>query len=295
MKRETLRNELAALMSLRGLSQSQVATQIDKSTAVVNQYLKGSYRGDNESVDTAVKQLLERYATKNREVKLDYVETKSAQDINNMLAIAHAVGEMKVLIGEAGLGKTMAVKEYTKNHSDVILIEVEPTFNAKVLLSELCDTLGLPTARNTHDMMRAVGKRLKNSGRLVIVDEAELLPYKALEILRRLHDFAKVGIVLAGMPRLRANLRGKRGEYKQLYSRINYCHDLHQSLPDDDIALMATAFMGTDVYNAVLISHAEGSARRLSNLVKGVRRYADGTGKPITVEMIKQYAKQMIN
>ncbi|CRL44634.1 hypothetical protein SGGMMB4_01839 [Sodalis glossinidius str. 'morsitans'] len=53
---------------------------------------------------------------------------------------------------------------------------------------------------------------------LVLVDEAELLPYRALEVLRRIHDSFGVAIVLAGMPRLLLNLKGSRGEYAQLYS-----------------------------------------------------------------------------
>lgn len=290
-----LAEQLAELMAVKGLSQTQVASQIGKSPSVISQYLKGIYGGDTTAVDTAVEQLIERYAAKNREIKMGYVQTETAANIGNLMAVTHATGDVQLIIGEAGLGKTMSVKEYAKNHSDVILIEVEPTFNAKVLLSALCDKLGLPAARNTHDMMLSVCKKLNDSGRLLIVDEAELLAHKPLEILRRLHDLTGIGIVLAGMPRLRANLRGKRGEFKQLYSRIGFCFDLGQALSDADIAVLAHAAMGTDDYTPVLTKTAGGNARRLSKLIKGVQRYADVSGKPISEAMIKQFAERLIN
>lgn len=290
-----LAEQLADLMTVKGLSQAQIASQIDKSPAVISQYLKGTYRGDNQAINKLVEQLLARYASKSREVKMGYVETETAVNINNLIAVTHATGDIQLVIGEAGLGKTMAVKEYAKTHADVILIEVEPTFNAKVLLSALCDKLGLQPARNTHDMMTAVCKKLGNSGRLLIVDEAELLAHKPLEILRRLHDLTGIGIVLAGMPRLRANLRGKRGEFKQLYSRIGFCFDLGQALSDTDISALANAAMGTDEHNPVLIKTAGGNARRLSKLVRGIQRYAEASGKPICEAMIKQFAERLIN
>lgn len=63
-------------------------------------------------------------------------------------------------------------------------------------------------------------RELRDSGRLLMVDEAELLLYRALEVLRRLHDKAGIGIVLAGMPRLLINLKGRRGEFAQLLPAV---------------------------------------------------------------------------
>jgi DNA transposition AAA+ family ATPase len=62
--------------------------------------------------------------------------------------------------------------------------------------------------------------KLKSSGRLNIIDEAEPLPYKSLELLRRIYDKAQVGILLVGMPRLIMNLKGEKRQYAQLYSRV---------------------------------------------------------------------------
>lgn len=49
-------------------------------------------------------------------------------------------------------------------------------------------------------MFSDIVDKLKSSGRLIIIDEAEHLPYKSLELVRRIYDKANVGILLVGMP-----------------------------------------------------------------------------------------------
>ncbi|PID65854.1 MAG: hypothetical protein CR975_05630 [Gammaproteobacteria bacterium] len=289
-----LKQQLSEFMAASGMNQTQIATQIGKSPAVVSQYLKGHYRGDNSKLERQLKQLMERYQQKRKNIKLGFVETQTARRIMRLVSMAHEDCEIQLVIGEAGLGKTVTLKEYANDHADVIFIEVEPTFNAKVLLATLCDKLGLGPSRTNHEMFEAVRAKLNNSGRLLIIDEAELLQHKPLEILRRLHDLAGIGVVLAGMPRLRANLRGKRGEFKQLYSRVAFALDLGQRLSDDDLGLMAASALGTDDHNACLIDACDGNARRLAKLVRGIKRYADDSGEPISDKMIEQFSEMLI-
>ena len=82
-----------------------------------------------------------------------------------------------------------------------MLIEVDPGYTAKVLLEDLCGKLSVNVRGNLHELLEAVINKLQDSGRLIIIDEAELLPYRALEVIRRIHDKTGIGIVLAGMPR----------------------------------------------------------------------------------------------
>ncbi|EAZ1917991.1 ATPase, partial [Salmonella enterica] len=110
----------------------------------------------------------------------------------------------------------------------------------RTLLEELCRQLGVKVRGNIHELIDACVRELRDSGRLLMVDEAELLPYRALEVLRRLHDKAGIGIVLAGMPRLLINLKGRRGEFAQLYSRVALALNLGDTLTRDDFQQIAT-------------------------------------------------------
>lgn len=291
MSKEILQNHMKQL----GLSQAKIATMLGVSPALISQYLKGIYTGDVASIDKKVREMLGRAKDKAKDVKVDFVATTTAKDILDVCAMAHAMKDINLVIGEAGLGKTMALKQYAKTVENVVLIETDPTFSPKVLLVELCNKLGIVPSRNNHDNTTAIIEKLAGSERLLIIDEAELLNYKCLEIVRRIHDKSGVGVILAGMPRLRANLRGKRGEYKQLYSRVGFVCDLHDKLPDGDVALLSQAYIGTTEFNDVLIKASYGNARRLNKLLRGANRLALLNKMPINGKLIEKTCQMLID
>lgn len=278
-----------------GISQSKIAPLVGVSTATISQYLKGEYKGDVQAVDKKVAEMLERQAEKAKDVKSDFVETATAKNIFEVCGMAHAMADINLVIGEAGLGKTVTLKQYAKTVDNVILVEVEPTYSPKVLLVELCNKLGIVPSRSNHDNVTNIVEKLRGSDKLLIVDEAELLAYKSLEIIRRIHDMAKIGVVLAGMPRLRANLRGKKGEYKQLYSRIGFVGDLSDRLPEEDIGLLSQATIGTSDFNDKLYKACHGNARRLNKLLRGINRMAQINKRPINEAMINKMTQMLID
>ncbi|MEB3460510.1 transcriptional regulator, partial [Pasteurella multocida] len=130
---------------------------------------------------------------------------------------------------------------------------------------------------------------------LIIVDEAELLSTKSLEYIRRIHDLTKCGVVLAGMPRLIVNLKGKYGELAQLYSRVGVCCDLGNALTSEDVALLAEKGLGTDEFNELLFKVSKGNARRLNKLMRGAVRIAEMNKRTLDEALINRYAEMLIN
>lgn len=278
-----------------GLSQAKIATLLGVSPAVISQYLKDEYKGDVASIDKKVEQMLSRAKDKATDIKADFVSTDTAQKILEVCSMAHTMNDINLVIGEAGLGKTMAIKHYAQTVENVVLIETEPTFSPKVLLVELCNKLGIPPSKSNHDNIANIIEKLNGSDRLIIIDEAELLSYKCLEVIRRIHDKSGVGVVLAGMPRLRANLRGKRGEYKQLYSRIGFVCDLADRLPDDDIGELVLGVLGDNECNDSFVKASNGNARRLSKIIRGVNRIAKMNNKPVSAKMVQRISEMLID
>ena len=76
--------ELKAFAEAQGLTQGQLAAKLGVSTATVNQYLQGKYKGDTAALDAKAVQLMARSREKAKEVKQAFVETTSAK---NMLEI----------------------------------------------------------------------------------------------------------------------------------------------------------------------------------------------------------------
>lgn len=290
-----MKEQLQAYMQQQGMTQKQVANAIGKSITVVNQYLKGIYAGKTEEVDEAVARLLGRAKDKvvERKFNSEFVHTYAAERCLDAVAIAHIESEISVVTGAAGLGKTQALKHYVAQNPETLLIEVEPSCSPKVLLKTLCQQLGLNDVGLNHELFNRICGKL-SEGRLIIVDEAELLSTKSLEYIRRIHDLTHCGVVLAGMPRLIANLKGKYGELAQLYSRVGIACDLGNALSEQDIALLAEKGLGTNQFNDALFKASHGNARRLNKLMRGAIRVAEMHKRPIDEALINRYANMLI-
>ncbi|EAR9487052.1 AAA family ATPase [Salmonella enterica] len=292
--------QLKDVMERRGYSQSQVARAIGRSGAVVNQFLQGKYTGDISDIQERITSFInrEQEKEKNRRIQAHFVTTDMAAKGLEVLAYAHQECEICVLYGAAGLGKTMLLGEYAARNKDALFIEADPGYTARTLLEELCRLLGVKMRGNIHELIDACVRELRGSGRLLMVDEAELLPYRALEVLRRLHDKAGIGVVLAGMPRLLINLKGRRGEFAQLYSRVALALNLGDALSRDDFNQIAVDMMPeaseADIGDA-LYTRSLGNARRLFKLARGVYRICDISQVPVSVGAIDKFAEMLIH
>ncbi|EAB6033854.1 AAA family ATPase [Salmonella enterica] len=292
--------QLKDVMDAHGYSQGQVARAIGRSSATMNQYLQGKYNGDIADMEERIGHFLRRVREKQNALRIDerFVSTPTASKGLEVLSYAHLESEICVLFGAAGLGKTMILKEYARRDSNVIFIEADPGFTARTLLEELCSRLRLSKNGNIHALIEVCVEKLKDSGRLLVIDEAELLPYRALEVIRRLHDKAGIGVVLAGMPRLIVNLKGKRGEYAQLYSRVALALDLGNALARQDFDQIALDLMPEAEDQKVsdaLYEQSKGNARRLFKMARGVYRMCDISKKDVTVTAIEKFSEMLIH
>lgn len=289
--------QLKAFMADNRIQQKQMSQMLGVSVATVSLYLRGEYNGDVSEIDRKVDEMLERQKAKVVEAKYnaEFVPTLAAKQGMEVMRFAHVEGEINVIFGAAGLGKTQMLKEYARKNSSATLIEVDPSCTPKVLLRKIAEAVGATARGVNNELLDSIVSKLKGSERLLMVDEAELLSTRSLEFIRRIHDLTGVGVVLAGMPRLLVNLKGKNNELAQLYSRVGFACDLGNALPDDDLALLAESALGTDEFNAPLIKACKGNARRLSKLMRGVVRSSEINNVPISAELVERYAGMLIS
>ncbi|QEH24540.1 AAA family ATPase [Histophilus somni] len=290
--------QLKEFMQAQGLGQKQVANAFGVSVATVSQYLSGKYQGNCEELDRKVDEMLERQKAKVVEAKYnaEFVPTLAAKRGMEVMQFAHVEGEINVIFGAAGLGKTQMLKEYARRNSSAVLIEVDPSCTPKVLLRKIAETVGATARGINNELLDSIVSKLKGSERLLMVDEAELLSTRSLEFIRRIHDLSGIGVVLAGMPRLLVNLKGKNNELAQLYSRVGFACDLGDLLSEEDLGLLAESALRTTEFNTPLIKACNGNARRLSKLMRGVVRSSEIKDRiPITKELIEQYSKMLIS
>lgn len=297
MNAEEIQEKLLFLMEKEELTQSSVARDLGISAAALNSFLKGTYKGNNEALIAKIESFLKLKKEKEqiKILKSEFVATGNAKNFFEVARHAHILHRICVVYGEAGLGKTTAAKEYATQNPDVILIEAGLDYTARVLIQELHKKCGLDGSGSIHSMSSEIVERLKGSSRLIVIDEAEHLPYRALEMIRRIYDYAGIGILLVGMPRLISNLRGKRGEYKQLYSRVALAKQL-QDFTYSDCEEVVKSRLSTVAEDAVRAFYecAKNSGRHLSFLIEDAARVADINGISLTAQVVRKAAQLLI-
>jgi hypothetical protein len=161
------------------------------------------------------------------------------------LGYAQMAGDMAVIYGGAGLGKTTAAREYARRYPSVWLATMHPACSGVAMaLEEVAMALGvrdLPTG--AAKTLRLIIQRVAGSGGLIIVDEAQHLSAQALDALRTVHDATGVGMALMGNEMVFARLTGgNRAPYlDRLYSRIGKRVRLVEPM-ERDVRALADAF-----------------------------------------------------
>lgn len=222
----TLAQRVQAAATELGINQSQLSKQMGLTPAVLNQWLALKYKGNNDKVNAAATRWL-LAQERGQEMPVfeppKFIETPTATKIMDVLTDAQTNGELAVIYGGAGVGKTEAIKAYLEQSNNVWHVTMSPAASsAGNCLDEICCSLGIDAGGRAVKAQRALVKFLKDSHGILIPDEAQHLSTSALETLRSIFDMTGVGMVLVGNDSVYAKLTGGRraAEFAQLYSRI---------------------------------------------------------------------------
>lgn len=261
-----IRLELRNLMQEKNYSISFVANATGLAKSTISMWLNNTYNGKNEKIMDVINNFIQRERERSFEEEIPYVETSIVKYIFEIGRLCHTKGKIGVCAGQAGIGKTVAVKKYVKDFVDSILIESDSGYTAKSLLLEIHKRLGLTGKGSVYDLMSEVVSKLNQSGRLLIIDEAENLPYRALEITRRIHDKTGVGVLLVGRNILFENIKGFNNQYDQLYSRVKY-HKLLDKLLEIDVLKILEALNQDSDLCQTYMQYSDGNTRKLEHLI----------------------------
>lgn len=215
------RQKVLDFLEKHGLSQATLSRSISVSSSAISQFLKGKYKGDVESLDVKLENFMKNYNPKSTDQSDNKVVVTANMQLSHFI-INELIATKKLgaIYGMAGCGKTTMVREFMKEHPEAILIEAIPLMPTKTIINEIGRQLGVQQSSTLTQMIQDIAKALQQREAVLIVDEAENLNTSSLEAIRRVWDFSSVPTVLVGTPSLISNLKGRRGELLQLFSRI---------------------------------------------------------------------------
>ena len=290
----SLIEDLNKLMKEKKYTYAYTAKAMNISPTALHLWINGNYKGNVKKIEDAVLHFIDIEKLREGRINIDFIETSIAEDVFNIAKVCHVENEIGVCCGVAGVGKTFAVKKYAIENSDVILIEADLGYTPKVLFSEIHKRLGYDGCGTIHAMFTDIIDKLKSSGRLIIIDEAEHLPYKSLELVRRIYDKANVGILLVGMPRLITNLKSEKRQYAQLFSRVGMYAKLDVLNDEDKKAIISSLLPNYKHIYPLLSAFCGGNTRVLTKLLVRAIRIAELNDVEVDEEVIRASVKQIL-
>ncbi len=277
-------------------SMNAAASMMDMSPAQLSQFLNNKYKGDLERtsfrISNYIKDVLERKKYSSEHVFIRNLT--NTEMVLNVVRLTHLQRSIGLITGKSGLGKTSALKSYAEEHQEVLFIEVDTAYSPKELLSELHEMCGYNGKGHLNLLKKDIISKLKNSGRLLIIDQAEYLQDKALDLLRSIHDKAGVGLLLSGLPRLLNNIKGVGGVHEQIYTRIGAFLEL-KPLTDADITKLVFSYgEGFAGLERDFIELCRRNARVLTILARESRRIALNKGVTVNQDIIRTAFNQLV-
>jgi DNA transposition AAA+ family ATPase len=290
--------KVARIGEINGWSKSDVAGRIDMPTGTFSQWFSGKYDGrldtQNEKVErwiAAVDEMAGLAATV--PVSPGFIRTRTAGEITDTLVFAQMMPDLVTITAAAGTGKTVACRQFSITRPNVFMVTMSPhTKTVHGMLVELATALDV-TQHNPAKLVRAVGRRLLNTGggSLLIVDEAQNLIDSAVDQLRHFVDIYSCGVALVGNEEIysRFSRHTDGPSYAQIKRRIGKRIRLAKPRAEDINALLdAWAITDPDTRKVLTgIGMKDGALGQIDKTLKLASMTAAANGKPVDAAAVR--------
>lgn len=219
--------KLKNFMKTSGRTQGEISRAIGMSAAAISQFLSGQYTGDNEGLADKINKYILQEQNKIGMPELPpFALTKAAKQVFLAADYAYIHNEITLVYGRAGVGKTMAIQEYMKNHAGIVYVVIRDCDNSiNAACKRILKALDRRAKGTKSDLMDTILEILGDAGRLLIIDEAQHLSSKAIDNLRSLNDEGNIPMMLVGNPTIYGNVF-QEDDLDQIYSRIGMIQEI---------------------------------------------------------------------
>lgn len=224
-----------------GKTQSQIAKEMGISDGQLSSFLSGTYKAPHTIIPKVEQFVSIREQKETAPRAPGFKPTTVSNIVMNLIAYCHVQGKIGVVYGDAGIGKTMGIKEYHKQNPDTsIVITISPCFATMTGVNELIAEELKIREKVSRKIFAESIRKLKGSNKVTIIDEAQHLTVRVINHLRCLADESGVGIAFIGNEEIYLKMKGAgQASYAQLYSRIaDNKHVLTSNITRNDIRIL---------------------------------------------------------
>lgn len=224
-----LQERLERFLKDENLSQAKAAPILGISQAALSQYRRSMYdRGDIEAVESKLKEFFQIQEEKTQNAQkaepfrtkasAGYIPTGISEGAYKLIRYCQLEKGIVVIDGDAGIGKTKAAAKFLQdNPSTTVYVKAAPsTGSTRSLLKMIAKALKLPENQRTEDLSASIQEKLRETDKVIIIDEAQNLKFLTLEEIRGWVDEdiltgkPGIGIVLIGNVEVYNKMLGKQ-------------------------------------------------------------------------------------
>lgn len=316
-KEVTLRERVLEILSEMKMTKAELALRIKYSRSAVSQYLSNKYNSDPSEIEARLTEFVQAYEENTGQgdvaqyaqggllptvkPKIEYFESR---DFIQTIGVCKACQEnmaLGIIVAKSGYGKTHSLKQYAKMPR-VAYIECDDTMACRDLVEAIENQIGMPKGAGGTIWSRV--NRIRdffnaNEGYLLLIDEADKLinkyTQKKMEIIRGIFDQSDVGIVIAGEPKLEAEIKGNLARFA---NRMDFYYKL-KGLSEQEVRDYLEGYDIEDAAMMEFISRAQnaqtGCFRLLDRTLSNVLRILKDSGQTkVTMKIVSQASNMMM-
>ncbi|MCF0190827.1 MAG: ATP-binding protein [Marinilabiliaceae bacterium] len=254
-------------------SQNKAANSLNGvSSATISKILAGDW----ETISDEMWRTIAAQTGHDKRGEWNIAETRAYKRMTFLLNSAKSDSLVLAVTGDAGCGKTEAIRTYTQNNRNVYHLCCSEYWNRRVFMSKLLQCMGVDFSGATvSDMMDDIIDNLKKKDTpMVILDEADKLSDQVLYFFISIYNQLEghCGLILCATnyleKRIKKGLRSKRKGYEEIYSRLGRKFIELQVINREDVAAVCIANGVTEdeIINAI-VADSECDLRRVKRAV----------------------------
>jgi len=291
---DQIRAEVKRLLGKRPMT--AVAQEMDVAYGTFSSWMGCTYAGNTSKIARKAQIWIDAQGTK-KQLRTalprgpGFDETPTARRFISALETAQYEPCLALIAGDAGVGKTTALARYRDTNPNVWILTGEPCFaTPRMLLDLLAEAVGITEKYSSQKVSSAIQRRIRGTGGLIVVDEAQHLSSPSLDQMRTIYDLSGVGVALVGNQTVYARLegRGREAQFAQLFSRVGLRVNCLR-LRDDDISTVLDACNVTDAGERRVLTAIGKKAGALRNIAMTLRRAAMlAADDPVTADVLRR-------
>lgn len=276
IEKEKIRESLQAYCERYGSQNKAALSLTGVSSATVSQVLNNNWELVNDKMWMNIASQI-GFKTDDWVV----VETRDFKVMTELLNDSKQFHIVNAIIGEAGTGKTEAIKNFVGSNKNAFVLNCNEYWNRKLFLVELLQQMGRDASGFTvGELMNEIVRGLKTTQNpVIIMDEADKLTdqvlYFFITLYNQLEDHC--GIMLCATDnlekRIRKGLRLNKKGYKEIFSRIGRKFIVLRGVSSVDIQAICIA-NGIDDKKEIsrIMQESENDLRRVKKMIHASKR-----------------------